>query len=434
VDTLEQYRLSGSSAREIAASAEAAIRAGALAPGDRLPPVRELAARLGVSPATVAAGYAQLRRRGLVTGNGRDGTRVNPGPPASSRDYLRPPAGIRDLISGAPDPALLPAMPARPARTAGLYPGTAVAPRLRELGARQLTADGVDATHLAVTGGALDGIERVLSAWLMPGDRVAVEDPGHVVTYDLLTAMGLRLVPVPVDEFGMRPGGLERALSSGVSAVIVTPRAQAATGAAWDASRARELGDVLRAHPVAGLVEDDHAGPVAGVAGQTACGAVPRWAHIRSVSKSLGPDLRLAVLAGDETTISRVTGRQVLGTGWVSHELQDTVVAMWGDDAALRAAAAEYTRRRTVLRQALAGYGIAMTGRSGFTCWVPVPDEDRVVAGLAEAGWAVAPGRAFRIAAAPGVRISYATLESPDAPRFAAAFAAAMHPAPRRQD
>jgi DNA-binding transcriptional MocR family regulator len=434
VNTLVQYPLGGRTAREISASAEAAFRAGDLAPGDQLPPVRSLAARLGVSPATVAAAYADLRRRGLVSGAGRAGTRVRPAPPVAARGYAPPPAGTRDLISGAPDPALLPLIPSRPPARAGLYPESAVAPRLRDLAAGQLTADGVDPSNLAVTGGALDAIERVLAAWLLPGDRVAVEDPGHAVTFDLLAAMGLRLAPVPVDEHGMRPDGLAQELARGAAAVILTPRAQPATGAAWDAQRARDLASVLHRRPAAGVITDDHAGPVAGTPAYPLAGQQARWVHIRSVSKSLGPDLRVAVVAGDEATIARVAGRQALGTGWVSYQLQETVAGLWSDPAPALHAAQVYAARGRALRDALAAHQITATGRSGLTSWIPVPDEDRIAAAMASAGWAVAPGRRFRIAAPPGVRVCFATLEPAAAGRFAADFSHAVRQRPARLD
>ena len=54
--------------------------------------------------------------------------------------------------------------------------------------------------------------------------------------------------------------------------------------------------------------------------------------------------------------------------------------------------------------------------------------------GTAAAGWAVAPGRRFRIAAPPGVRISFARLAEPDAPAFAAEFARALRHRASRLD
>jgi DNA-binding transcriptional MocR family regulator len=409
VNILVRYRPQGGTAREISASVEAGVRSGQLSPGDRLPPVRELAGQLGVSPTTVAAAYGDLRRRGITAGAGRAGTRIRGAPPVSSRVYLSAPAGTRDLITGGPDPDLLPTLPARPPmRPARLYAEAPVAPRLRRLAAEQLAADGIDATSLIVTGGALDGIERVLATWLTPSDRVLVEDPGHAVTFDLIAAMGYTAVPVPVDDLGIRPAGLAAALAGGASALLVTPRAQAATGAAWDAGRAAEIGAVLNRYPSLGVIEDDHAGVVAGVPAFSVSGGRERWVTIRSVSKSLGPDLRLAVLAGDEATVARVAGRQALGTGWVSYQLQELVADLWSDPSvarALRLAADVYAARGEALRSALRGQGIAASGRSGFSCWVPVPDEDGVASALASAGWAVAPGQRFRIAAAPGVRI-----------------------------
>jgi DNA-binding transcriptional MocR family regulator len=438
MNILVRYRPQGRSAKEISASVEAGVRSGQLAPGDHLPPVRELAGQLGVSPTTVAAAYSDLRRRGITAGSGRAGTRIRGAPPVSSRLSLSAPVGTRDLITGGPDPALLPPLPARPARPpARLYAEAPIAPRLRDVAMAQLAADGIDAASLAVTGGALDGIERVLATWLTPADQVIVEDPGHAVTFDLLATMGFTVVPVPVDDLGVRPDELAAALARGAGAVILTPRAQAATGAAWDAGRAAEIAAVLRRHPAAGVIEDDHAGPVSGVPAYTACAGRPRWVTLRSVSKSLGPDLRVAVMAGDETTITRVAGRQALGTGWVSYELQETVAELWSDPAAqqaLETAAEVYARRGRALRSALAGQGIAATGRSGFACWVPVADEDGVASALAAAGWAVAPGQRFRVAAPPGVRISFARLEEADALPFAAGFARSLRHRASRLD
>ena len=105
----ERYKLAGAGASDIASSVEAAVSAGLLSPGESLPPVRELAERLGVNPNTVAAAYRALRDRGTVETRGRAGTRVRerPGTSVRQRSYALP-EGVRDLTSGEPDPALLP--------------------------------------------------------------------------------------------------------------------------------------------------------------------------------------------------------------------------------------------------------------------------------------------------------------------------------------
>jgi DNA-binding transcriptional MocR family regulator len=429
-----QYQITGETARELEGSVEDAIRAGGLRPGEALPTVRGLASDLGVSPATVAAAYRELRRRGLVAGAGRAGTRVRAAPPIATRPPLAVPPGTRDLRTGGPDPALLPPLPPLP--TAGrLYGEPAVSPALGRVARERLAADGIDTSHLAVVGGALDGVERVLGAHLRAGDTVAVEDPGYGAVLDLVVALGLEVTPLHVDERGAVPDALSRALESGARAAVLTPRAQNPTGAAWDGPRAGELAAVLRRHPGALVIEDDHAGPAAGTPALTVCRGLPTWATVRSVSKWLGPDLRVAVLAGDATTVSRVEGRQALGAGWVSHLLQDSVARLWSDPAIgalLERAAQTYARRRRALTAALAAEGLAATGSSGLTAWVAVRDEHSVVEGLVERGWAVTPGDRFRIASPPGIRIAFATLGEDEAAELASALADCVRRGPVR--
>src|SRR5207249_4467861 len=103
-----RYRPSGRTADEISRSVEEAIAQGRLGPGSPLPPIRTLAADLGVSPTTVAAAYRWLGRRGVVVTGGRRGTRVAARPPLPARPRAAVPPGVRDLASGNPDPALLP--------------------------------------------------------------------------------------------------------------------------------------------------------------------------------------------------------------------------------------------------------------------------------------------------------------------------------------
>jgi DNA-binding transcriptional MocR family regulator len=436
------YRPSGSTANELVADIEAAVRDGRLQPGSALPAVRSLAAELRLSPATVASAYRDLGVKGIARGHKRAGTRITGAPPTAPRPPLVVPAGVRSLIAGSPDPALLPSFPALVARRPGpvsprLYGDAPMSPELAELAAARFRADGIEPGYLAVVGGALDGVERVVGAWLRPGDRLAVEDPGYPPLLDLLGAMGVTPVPVALDEFGARPRALADALAAGCRAVVLVPRAQSPTGAAWDAVRSAELSAVLAGHPDVLVVEDDHAGDVAGAPALTVGSGRDRWVTIRSISKSLGPDLRLAVLAGDAVSIARVEGRQALGTGWVSYLLQETVAALWRDPKVaglLERARAAYAQRREHLIGELARRGIAATGRSGMAVWVPVADELGVTSALLGRGWAVAPGERFRIASSPGIRIGIGTLTPAESARLAADLSECMIRRPRRTD
>src|SRR2546427_6340459 len=99
--------IAGERAGAISASVEALIEADRVAPGTALPPVRELARQLGVSPTTVAAAYRDLQLRGLVTASGRRGTRVAARPMLLQRGATPVPEGVRDLTTGNPDINLL---------------------------------------------------------------------------------------------------------------------------------------------------------------------------------------------------------------------------------------------------------------------------------------------------------------------------------------
>jgi len=431
----EQYTIRGAGAQAIATDVEEAISTGALPPGAELPSIRELAGQLRVNANTVAAAYRLLRERGAVETAGRRGTRVRDRPattPRSLRGIVVPP-GVRDLSTGNPDPALLPIAAARAGpqgRTPVLYGEPAVSPELAEHARASLTSDGVSAEHLAVTAGALDGIERVLTAHLCPGDRVAVEDPGWANLLDLLAALSFSVEPVRVDDDGPLAADVARALRRGARAVVVTTRAQNPTGAALSAARATELRHLLTDHADVLLIEDDHCAGIAGAPLHALAGTTQHWAFVRSAAKAYGPDLRLALLAGDRRTVERVHGRLRLGPGWVSHLLQDLAVGLWRDNAATRLvhnAEAGYTRNRNLLHTALADRGVTSHGRSGLNVWIPVPDETVAITRLLSAGWAAAPGTRFRIGTPPGMRITIANLDAGEIDPLADAVADAVH-------
>lgn len=404
--------------------------------------MRELAAELSVNPNTVAAAYRTLRERGVIETAGRRGSRVRSKPATTGREYIRVevPEGVRDVANGNPDPALLP--PLAPAFAAAaeqgdrepvLYGGETVDPELARLARGALDADGVPAGPLAVASGSLDVIERVLAAHLKPGDTVAVEDPGWGSLLDLVPALGLRVAPVGVDDEGPLVEDVRRALESGARALIVTDRAQNPTGASVTATRARALRAVLGDYPEVLLVEDDHGHGIVDLPLHPLAGVTRHWAFVRSVAKAYGPDLRLAVLTGDEVTVDRVHGRHRLGPGWVSRIIQRAVVELWADGVLdIRKVADAYRERRDRLIGALAERGVEAHGCSGLNVWIPVPDETGAVSRLLHAGWAVAPGARFRMSAPQGIRVTVATLTAQEATALADAIAGALGPAPTR--
>lgn len=433
----EQYQLTGSTAAGITAGVEAAVRDGKLPPGAPLPPVRRLAADLGLAVATVAAAYRVLRQRGVIETAGRHGSHIRRRPPLTHRGPTALPPGVIDLSSGEPDPALLPdltaALRAVPARPSG-YRDAGPCAQLADLARERLAADELPPGAVTFTSGALDAIERGLSVHLSVGDSVAVEDPCWGNLRDLIAALGMHAVPMPVDSEGPTVDGLRAALRKGARAVVVTSRAQNPTGAVVGAERAALLRELLNAHPATFVIEDDHWAELATDPLHPVVGGTAHWLFVRSVSKPYGPDLRLAVATGDEATVARVEGRMRLGAGWVSTLLQHLVLGLWEDPATdqfVARAREAYRARREALLVALAARGVHATGHTGLNVWIPVADETAAVAALRDSGYAVSPGAVNRLRSAPGIRVTVSSLlEDDDLERIADTVARLTTPSP----
>ncbi|NMD58370.1 MULTISPECIES: PLP-dependent aminotransferase family protein [Tsukamurella] len=384
------------------------INAGELVPGDRLPTVRALSRQLNVSPATVSQGWQALARSGLVVSRGRSGTFVaegaarRPAPASRTMTMAGPDGDVRwDLSLGAPDPRLLPEIAqslgavARRAETTNYHEH----PVVPELGALLSDSWPTSSEALTIVDGALDAVVRAVDAVTRYGDRVIVENPTFPQFLDLLEVNGLHPLPVRLDEEGIRPDDFARALEQGPSAAIIQPRAQNPTGRSMSRSRAEELVRLLRGDARCMVIEDDHSGSVVS-AGDLSLGQwIPeRVLHIRSFSKSHGPDLRIAAMSGPAAVINRVVARRALGPGWTPRILQRLLYDLLSDATAERTVARardEYARRRDALVPALAGIDAGAATAEGLNLWIPVEDERRALIHLAAEGIRVAPGTPF---------------------------------------
>ncbi len=393
----------------IAAALGRLITSGRIVPGDRLPTVREFASELGVSPATISHAWQALTSAGLIVSRGRSGTFVREHAPrwlparSQSMAGFAQPTRI-DLSRGTPDPELLPALGPALSRVSqrAVTPSYQDLPVIPELLSVLMATWPFHAEAITVVDGALDAISRSLDQVTRFGDRVLVENPGFPPFFDLLDQIGVERVPVDIDEHGIVPASFAAALRLSPAAVILQPRAQNPTGASMTAERAKELARLLTASKAAAdtvVIEDDHSGEIS-IAADVSLG---RWLpertlHVRSFSKSHGPDLRIAALGGPAALVDPIVARRMLGPGWTSRMLQTILHDLLTDGdsiAQVSEARRIYFARQKALYDSLGALGLPVPQADGINTWLPVADERDAIVRLAASGIRVAGGSPF---------------------------------------
>lgn len=428
--------ITGATAAEIAESIRDLRDRATLSPGDVLPPVRALAAQLGVNRNTVVSAYRQLTQAGLVETLGRGGTRISDPAPIAQDGYAQG-SVLRDIGTGNPDPALIPAPEGALAAVVGrpvLYGEPVIDADLAQWAQEWMAPDVAPARfRLTVTSGAVDAVERLLAGALTRDDAVALEDPCWLAGMHTVRLGGYRAVPVPIDDEGMTVDGLQAALEQGVRAVVCTPRAQNPTGVSVTAARASALREVLREHPYVLIIEDDHFSLLSRHPFHSIVGPEHRrFALVRSVSKFLGPDMCLAVTATDPRTAERLALRLSPGTTWVSHLLQRLAHAQLTDPsvrAQIAQAAAHYAARNVAFAERLTARGVDAAAGDGLNLWLSAPGGAAAAsAHLMRRGWLARTGEEFRLGGAPSahLRMTVHDLADADAERLADDVAAAL--------
>lgn len=416
--------IDGKSANEIFDSIRQHITSGTLAKGETLPPVRELAVQLGVNRNTVAAAYKRLVTSGLALSLGRNGTVVKETRAPLALEGGNPHTPLNDLSSGNPATGKLPDLArylSHISSTPRLYGDAPVSPALYQW-ARSWMQDTMPVPgDIDLTNGAVDAIERLLSAHLLPGDNVVVEDPCFLSSISMLRYSGFNASPVEIDSEGMQADKLELALAKGARAVILTPRAHNPTGYSLSAARAAAIQQVLSRYPQVLVIVDDHFALLSSASWHSVLTPqTQHWAVVRSMSKTLGPDLRLAFVASDADTSARLRLRLNAGSQWVSHLLQDLVYASLTDSDYQHVLAE--SRRFYASQQQKLAQALNVVSGDGLNLWLPLaaPSQSTAFA-LAKRGWLVREGEAFGVnAPAHGLRITLSTLNDSDIKQLAA--------------
>lgn len=418
-------------------------------PGARLPTVRELVHRYRASPVTVQRAITQLAREGRVLTRPGDGTFVAPrprtqervdvswqsvalaNPPATGADFEAffrpPPPGTLALGSGYPDPTLQPlALLAKAAQHAGRRARTwsripvEGLEELRHWFARDVGSDQSIDQVLLVPGGQA-ALSTLFRALVPHGGPLIVESPTYFGALAIARTFGLRVIPVPVDDEGIRPDLLQAALAStGARVVYLQPAFSNPTGVSLSTSRRRDVLELVTSAN-AFLIEDDYARDL------VMDGAPPpplqrdnqsHVIYVRSLTKSTAPSLRVAAVIASGPVMNRLKIARAVDDWFLSGLLQETALELvtassW--QAYLRQLRATLRDRRDAALAALARHfpeaRLTRVPKAGFSLWLELPagtpEPDLVRAALA-AGVQVSAGSPWFPAEppAPHVRIS----------------------------
>jgi DNA-binding transcriptional MocR family regulator len=408
-------RLQDHTARGIAVDTGALIRSGALPIGTRLPTVRALAYRLGISPATVSEAWSELRRQKMIAGRGRTGTFVfgNTVAPRPARmgSVGHFGEGVLDLTMAVPDRDLLPPLGAALAHAAGAenlnsYERTPILPELRAVVERRWP---YRPEAFLATNGGYNAVYSVLHALVLPGASIAIEDPTAMRMLDIIEDLGAAILPVECDGDGPLPASLAKALHRNPTAFLYQPRTHSVTGSSVSPRRMAELAATLAGSECL-IIEDDGVGDVSPLPPVSLGETFPeRVVHILSFSKSLGPDLRLAVLSGSGHIVRQIQSYRSFSSGWTSRLLQATTAWLLTDRQstdALAHARDVYAARRAAIAERLRARGIALPPGDGLCVWIPVESEQYALVTLAARGIAVLPGAKCSVRPTHHIRVA----------------------------
>ena len=396
------------------------IKSGRLAGGDRLPPQRKLATRLSIDFTTVARGYVEAQRRGLIESRVGQGTFVR-GPRRATRLRTGSQPEIVDLSMNLPpepnDPELLERMRDGCAEVSRNLVSLL---RYQGFGGSRADKDAASAwlgrramvpkqERLFVVPGAHPAITGILSLLAKPGDTVLCEAITYPGVRSIAAQLGLDLVGLPMDDEGIDPDALAHACEHrSPKALYLNPTLQNPTTLTIPEARREAIVAVARRYRLP-IVEDDAYGfiPSHGVHPLAAIAPDITW-HIAGLAKCIGAGLRAAyVVAPDaksgwpfaaalrNATVMASPFTVALATRWIEDGTADMIL--------------RFIRAETAARQSLVA-GILPVGSYradplSFNLWVPLPrpwTRSAFIGHMRATGIGIVPSDAFVVTGDPG--------------------------------
>ncbi|MCV6586610.1 MAG: PLP-dependent aminotransferase family protein [Marinibacterium sp.] len=398
------------------------IRAGVLRPGQRLPPQRALAERLGIDFTTVSRAYAAAGKQGLVEGRVGQGTFVCE-PPSDPPRAAAPSVPVDrrlDRSMNMPplfEDAALSRQMLDDMQAVQAEAGVEALMRYQPLGGSpddQRAARDWLASHvaldsyagLAICSGVQAAVWSILSQTVQPGDTVCCEDFTYPGFLSIARQMGLRVVPVPMNATGLDPAALEEICRTERPRLLyTTPTLHNPTGATMPEAQRRAIAGVVRAHDLA-VIEDDAYGVVAPEAPPPLTRFAPQncW-YVATLSKCLAPSLRVCFAIPPETASPDGFWRALHARGGLVSPISARLATRWfATGTATRLTDA--IRAETRWRQAAFAerFPDVPMGQGAFHVWLRLPDTlaaTDLAFAMRDADLGVVPGQAFAPVAAP---------------------------------
>lgn len=370
------------------------IAGGALSAGDRLPPQRRLAESLAVDFTTVARGYVEAQRRGLVESRVGQGTFVKAVPTkavAPDRDSI-PRVSAPELVDLS---MTLPPEPDDPALVARLRQGMVeISERLVSL-LRYQPLGGSPADKAAaglwlgrrglmpapeqvfVVPGANAALLAMLSNLAKPGDVVLCEALTYPGIRSISAQLGLPLTGLAMDGEGLDPEAFAEACGRlKPKALYLNPVLQNPTAITMPERRRGEIAAIARRHGVA-IIEDDAYGFVPPDAPAPFAALAPEltW-HIAGLSKCLGAGLRLAYVVVPDLRSGWPFAAALRASSIMASPLTAALATHWIEDGSADALLA-FVRAETEARQRLAAEilpaGSSRADPLSFNLWLELP-------------------------------------------------------------
>lgn len=399
----------------IADAIAADLTGGKLKAGDRLPPQRELAWKLGVTIGTITRAYQEASKRGLLSGEVGRGS------------YLRDPRpnfAAAQSISNGVEPGLLDMQMSAPPRVttaadfeAGLrdiirdpnwadlldYPSAQGFALHRVAGAQWLKKSGITIApdQVVLSSGAQSALISILSAITTPGERILIEPLTYPTMQPICRQFGLQMRTLQNDAEGITPDSLEHYAKRGEARLVyLVPTLQNPTTATLSAERREAIADIAQRYDltiieddVFRLLADDPPPPIQTLAPE-------RTYHITSLSKTTAPGLRMAFMAPPPGATEALNRQQMIIGGRpnaISAELSRRWIETGVADRALTAIRQELDLRRAIALDHLRGVPVRCAPGAMYA-WITLPPywrpSDFTAAALTD-GLKVTPGTAF---------------------------------------